>query len=134
MEIINKSHDEITYLKKMDQTYYLEFHAQGIYFSSAATLYFKMKIGMFAHFVIEEGNWYFAVNNQKDGFEIKPSSRRNAVAIYNTPLANLFIRRTSREFGTKYILKETEMELYGGKMIEICIDKPLRKVRKGLLK
>lgn len=137
MEIINKKHKDIKPFKRMDSTSYIDFYNKNeIHFSAAATSEFNLKIGKFAHFINDEDYWYFCVNDDKDGFEIKASHRRYSVAIYNGALAKLFMAKTRCSFGTKFLIRHTEAdaEFNLGKLILIDINHPLEKINKNHLK
>lgn len=135
MEIINKTHKDISAFKKSDKTCYISFfNNQQIHFSSAATSEFSLRVGMFVHFINDEDNWFFCVNKDKDGFEIKVSNRRNSVAIFNSSLIKLFLKATKCSVGTKFLITKTKMEMKLGKVYKIDINKPLEQIKKGQLK
>jgi hypothetical protein len=89
---------------------------------------------MFVHFINDEDNWFFCVNKDKDGFEIKVSNRRNSVAIFNSSLIKLFLKATNCSVGTKFLITKTKMEMKLGKVYKIDINSPLEKIKKGQLK
>lgn len=135
MEIINRKHKEIAALRKSYKTSYISFYNKNeVHFSSAATHRFGLRIGMFVHFMDTEDDWYFCVNKDKDGFEIKASNRRGAVAIFDSALVSVFIKRTKCSLGTKFLITETDLEMNMGKVYKININNPLEKVNKNLLK
>ena len=134
-EIVNKKHKEISAFKKTDLTPYINFfNANEIHFSSAATTKFELRIGMYVHFITGDDCWYFSVNKDKDGFEIKASSRQNAVSIYNSSLIKYFCDKTRLPIGSKFEIFETTIEHELGKVYKIDIHNPLELEKKGLFK
>lgn len=135
LQVINKNHKDISFFKKSEKTPYISFYnSREVHFSTAATEKFNLRIGMYAHFINDENYWYFAVTNDKDGFEIKVSNRRNSVAIFNSSLVKMFLSATGQPVGTKFLITPTQMEFQGKEVYKIDIHNPLEQVKKGQLK
>lgn len=125
MEVINKRHSDIEFKKKLDNVPYINFYNENeIHFSARAVEKLKILIGTYAHFINDNENWFFYVNNDKDGFSIQASNRRYATCICNGSLVRLFLKRTGREVPVKYPLTITKMEHETNPIFKIELNKP----------
>jgi len=126
MEVINKNHSSILFNKRLEKVAYINFYNENeIHFSSCAVRDLKIRIGSYVHFINEDDEWFFYINNDKDGFCVQDSNRRNNVSIYNGSLIKLFMKRTGRTWPVKYPLKETKMEQHESMVFKIEINKPI---------
>lgn len=134
MEIIDKKHDAITVNKTVNQSSFIKFHTdKEIFFTGMAAKKYGLKSGLYVHFVNDDDQWLFYVDDNPDGFELSPKavgnryekSRIKTMAIYNQALIRLFLKRTRCSLPCKFPLKVTESRYNGKQLLKIEINKPI---------
>jgi hypothetical protein len=123
IEVINKNHEAITTRRKTKIKSFIKFHNdKEIIFSQTAIRELGLAAGMYVHFVNEDSDWLFYVNDDPDGFEIKKARGNSSgrLSIYNMSLIILFCNRTRSELPCAYPLRETRKKHEGKfKLVQI---------------
>lgn len=125
MQIINKSHDEITSNRRVDLAAFFKIEAnlKTIYFSAAAADKFGIIPGVMVNFINDDNDWYFYCDSNHDGFLVKEKGTRASV-IFDSSLISLFLKRTQTTPGTKFPITLTKNDVGGCPIFKIELNKP----------
>jgi hypothetical protein len=124
MEIINKKHEDLRLSRRTESTPYINFNtAKQILFSVHAVRWLGLNEGLYVHFVNDGDDWYFYVNDDKDGFEVFSREGKTNMFLYNAHLVSLFLKRTGWPLRSKFLLEKTQARVKGSQLIKIHTQK-----------
>lgn len=128
MEIINKRHEDLRLSRRTTSMPYMRIaNAKEIMFSVYATRWLGLEKGLYVHFINDDNDWFFFVNDDADGFEIQFRPAKNHSFLFNTHLVKLFLNRTNRNIGDNFFLEKTNRaKIKGCEIIKICTENPIR--------
>lgn len=99
-----------------------------VYFSRSFCVANKIKAGQFMHFINDDSDWKFFVNNDKDGFPLINDTKKNgALVIFNSALTHLIRRSTKKIGAVSFPIEGTVLEQGGKKIFMIMTHKPIMK-------
>lgn len=128
MEVINKSHEDISKGEKLYLPAFIKFGENNtVSFSAGAVKDFGLTEGMYVNFVNDGNEWWFYCDNNKDGFLLsaRKDAKRRQLYVYNGSLISLFIKRTQMSCPVALKLSATKAYQNNCALIKIEINKPL---------
>lgn len=127
MEIINRTHKDITQNTRVTLSDYLRVEKKEFYFSSGCNIHLGIIPGMFMHFINDDDRWLFYLNMDNDGFETLERKGKNSCLVINSSLSNLFFNRTRCSQGIKFPIIKTSAMINKCPVYEILINKSFNK-------
>jgi len=128
MELINRKHESINEKTRLRlEAYFKIADDRTVIFSAGCVIKYGLTPDLYVHFQNDEFRWYFYVNNDPDGFKLRPASGqgRKPVAIDNKSLIDLIKKRALISTGTRFPVSVTKSKLKNDHLFEIEFHKPL---------
>jgi len=124
MQIIDKFSEAFQGLAASKMT--IRMYINHVSFTKAVVNVFKMKAGMYVHFVQDENDWYLFVDNDKTGFKLVRHDYRGASLSCSCSPAIALFQQTTKYFDLpiSFYLRATNKEVRGCKLIQIWTSKP----------
>jgi hypothetical protein len=87
MEVIDKSHDEITTNRTVDNKQFIKIlDKRKLMFSAMACRKLGLEANLKVHFINDDNEWWFWIDSDKDGFQLSPQTGNPGLWIHNAAL------------------------------------------------
>lgn len=109
MEIINRK--SLSHARNPPELYLKE---DRIYFNLAAVKAFNLEAGKYLHFINDDNQWHFYMDEDQDGFNLVNVDKNHpGLAIGSRPLVRLICKTMGIEKGAHIDLRKTEIQAEG---------------------
>ncbi len=129
IEVLNKKNEKIISRNNPNELT-VSFSKTGrIYFSTAATERFNLRVGLYVHFaVLTDKTWVFYVNKDESGYKLFTLSKSPGVSIESKNICRELSERVGHELPAKFYIKPTQSTHDGNVLTEILTHKPINKI------
>lgn len=125
MAIINKNSVEIIQMARFRRNIYLTVEDKRFYFTRAAEKLCGFKVGEYIHFINDESEWSFYIDDVSDGFQLVPIPRgRGGALVCNVALVRLFRKSTGFSHVMSFEITETNNYRDNCRIFKINIVRP----------
>lgn len=106
-----------------------------LFFSKAAARLCGLTHDKFIHFINDQNYWAFYLNDNIDGFELKPCSKNSgAFYVYSSGLAEIFTETVECEYGERFFIDKTSgfvsedpiFEIQTHSSVSVMVDKVVK--------
>ena len=127
MQIINRVSEAFQGLTQSKMT--IRIYKNRVSFPKAAVNVFKMKSGMYLHFIQDGPDWFIFIDKDTEGFRLVRHDNRGASLSCSCAAAIALFSQETKYFDLpiSFYLRSTEKELNGSKLIQIWTAKPVIK-------
>lgn len=134
MELINrKNKDVIEYHKTSTMSLLTIRDTKVMYISHAAVVEFGLIHGRYAHFFRDEDKWFFFASTDPTGFTMHRThiDRQNCgFHIFSAAVISMVMASTPAKVKDNFVIRKTDKEYEGNKIMEIHFATPLKAYKK----